>query len=54
MTSARLGAHTLNYTEVVGLLHKEVDGEKVLSGARVRDKITSKYTNLYPYLAKAC
>ena len=43
MTAARLGAHTLNYTEVISLLHKEVDGNSVVCGAKVRDKISCKF-----------
>ena len=43
MTSVRLGAHALNYTEVIKVLHKEEDGKKVVCGARVRDKVSSKY-----------
>ena len=44
MTAARLGAHTLNYTEVRELLHKtEEDGRKVVCGARVYDKTTSEF-----------
>lgn len=40
MTAVRLGAHTLNYTEVVGLLHREENGQKVVCGATVHDKIS--------------
>lgn len=42
MTSVRLGAHALNYTEVTGLLHREENGEKVVCGAKVKDKVSSK------------
>lgn len=42
MTAVRLGAHALNYTEVTGLLHKEEGGKKVICGARVKDKVSSK------------
>jgi len=43
MTAVRLGAHALNYTEVIDLIHREEDGKQVLCGARVRDKVSSRF-----------
>ncbi|KAF6024692.1 hypothetical protein EB796_017014 [Bugula neritina] len=42
MTAVRLGAHALNYTEVIDLIHREEDGKQVLCGARVRDKVSNE------------
>ncbi|XP_067934879.1 glycerol-3-phosphate dehydrogenase, mitochondrial-like isoform X2 [Watersipora subatra] len=42
MTAVRLGAHALNYTEVISLLHKDDGDKRVVCGARVRDKVSGE------------
>lgn len=49
MTAVRLGAHALNYTEVIELLHKNVCGKTVVCGAKVRDKVSGKSYTRYRY-----
>jgi len=40
LTAARLGANIANHTEVLELNKQMSDGKQVLSGARVKDRLT--------------